>query len=71
MRDDRKSRWAPQSQGASFDGGYGASRRVDPYAKEPFWNLTRIACLVIALAVATPFVFPDWFREPVEQGEGR
>lgn len=35
--------------------------------KEPFWNLTRIGCVMIAIAIATPFLFPSYFREPVEQ----
>lgn len=46
-------------------------RMVDPHAKEPFWSLPRIAFLVVVLAVATPFIFPGWFSEPVEQGASR
>jgi hypothetical protein len=58
--DHRKQRFGS----GQFDGGFGDSKRVDPYAKEPFLNPVRVACFGIGLALVTPFLFPTFFEEP-------
>lgn len=47
-----------------------------PWAEEPRDSsfLTRLACAMLIVAIITPLVFPNWFREPEPtsyQGESR